>query len=405
MNPRASLSASNGGTYCAQTDVLVIGAGPAGLALGVELKHRGLSFRILEKQAVGASWGRMPRNLTLVSPWKANHLPFTRKDLFPRHYEMSRAEFLAYLQAYAQENQLPVETAVEVCALDALTSGGFCARTSAGEFRARLVVNASGYFSNPYVPEIPGADQTNIPQIHSAKYEDPAGVRSLLSKRRGPVLIVGKRLSAGQIMIELVDAGFEVVLSHRSPIQFGAGPLGWWFLYRAFPWMERLRLGIYGSRARGNDVRMQGGRTRQLIASQTVKTYPAIRRFQKEGLLFEDGEELRPGLVIYATGFCPALAHLQSGSLAEANAAPRLDQFESVSLPGLFFLGLDGARNFQSRFLRGIRRDAALLAARIEERLLTASPHLSSGLDSTRQFQGRATQVLASVTGARLQCP
>src|SRR5437867_234642 len=125
MKTRASLSASNDRTEAApaarQTDVLVIGAGPAGLALGVGLRRRGLSFQILEKHAVGASWERTPRNLTLVSPWKANHLPFTRRDLFPRHYEMSRAEFLEYLQAYAQENQLPVETGVEVHGLDPLS--------------------------------------------------------------------------------------------------------------------------------------------------------------------------------------------------------------------------------------------------------------------------------------------
>jgi hypothetical protein len=382
-----------------ETDVLVIGAGPAGLALGVELKRRSLSFRILERSAVGSSWQNMPHNLKLISPWKANRLPGgTRKNPFPRHHQASRTEFLAYLQAYAREHQLPVEPGVDVRTLDQLPNGRFRARTTGGEFRSGVVVNATGYFSNPYTPQIEGAQATAIPQIHAANYSDPVGVESLLGQREGSVLIVGQRLSAGQIMVELVGAGFEVALSHRSPVQFGVGPVGWWFLYRIFPWLERFRLAVYGSQATGNDVRMQGGRARKLIESGRVKTFPVIRRFEKQCIVFDNGEQFRAGLVIYATGFRPALRHLQSLLLSAAeNGAPRLKEFESVSVAGLFFLGLDGLRNFQSRFLRGIRRDAVLLAARIDERLAAGSSRARAQAELKAPVPDRGVPMLAPV--------
>jgi putative flavoprotein involved in K+ transport len=354
------------------TDVLIVGAGPAGLALGFELKQRGVACLILERgAAAGESWRRMPMRLKLVSPWKANRLPGTPSGLFPRHHETTREEFLRYLKAYARDNQLPVHTGVEVRAVERDRESSFRVPSSGGEFTSRMVVNATGYFSHPFVPSIAGADSTHVPQVHVADFRDAECVRQRLGRPSGQVLVVGQRLSAGQTMVELVNAGFDVALSHRSPLAFGSGPLSWWFLFRIFPWLEAVKLKRQGERAPANDVKMQGGRARELIESGAVMTFPAISRFEHDAVHFANGATLTPDLVIYATGFRPALAHLSSLGLEwdTASGSPRLHDLESVSVPGLFFLGLDGARNFQSRFIRGIRNDARFLAERIEQRL------------------------------------
>src|SRR6185436_15818855 len=109
---------------------------------------------------------------------------------------------------------------------------------------------------------IPGAEQSKIPQLHFAAYRDAQQIASILRSAITPgpaipsplkgvrgnprpestVLIVGKRLSAGQILVELVEAGFTVGLSHRNPIQYGAEPWAWWFLFRIFPWLEWIKL-------------------------------------------------------------------------------------------------------------------------------------------------------------------
>ena len=355
--------------------ILILGAGPAGLSLGVELKRRNIPFLIVEKgNGPGESWRNMPRNLKLVSPWKTNFLPGTRENLFARHAQLSREEYYRYLREYAQSAQLPIETQTEIETIEKLPNNEFRVQTSRGDFLSNIVVNATGYFSNPFVPSIPGASRSQIPQLHFADYCDPDQLRSKIPSQVNEgsplVLIVGKRLSAGQVMVELVEAGFAVALSHRTPIQFGAEPWAWWFLFRLFPSLEWLKLKSKGSRAPSNDVRMQGGFARKLIESGALKTFPSISRFEDTSILFENGQQLRPNLVLYATGFRPALSHLSSLDLSfdRHTGRPQLHDLESVSVSGLFFLGLDHGRNFQSRFIRGIRKDAAFLAKRLERR-------------------------------------
>src|SRR6266516_4142674 len=119
---------------------------------------------------------------------------------------------------------------------------GFDVRTSAGTFSARLLINATGCFANPFQPEFPGARESSLPQFHFATYRDAERLRAVTRREGGLVLIVGKRLSAGQTLVELVDAGFQVGLSCRGPIQFGAGAVGWSVFFRLHPALERLEL-------------------------------------------------------------------------------------------------------------------------------------------------------------------
>jgi cation diffusion facilitator CzcD-associated flavoprotein CzcO len=228
----------------------------------------------------------------------------------------------------------------------------------------RRVVNATGYFQNPHWPEILGRTTTKIPSWHSADYRSAAHVARQLGGSDKHILVIGKRLSAGQILVELVSAGFRISLSHRAPIQFGSGPLVWWIFFRIHPWLEAAMLRWQGSGARGFDVRMPGGQARRLIESGSVRRFPAIARLEDAEVGFENGERIRPDGLLFATGFRPALEHLRGLGLTvdEATGLPRTSGMQSLDVGGLFFLGLDHLRNFQSRFLRGIRRDAAILA-------------------------------------------
>ena len=353
-------------------DVLILGAGPAGLSLGHELQRRGVSFLLLEQgHAVGESWQRMPTHLKLVSPWSTNSLPGTASGLFPRHHQIGRADYHRYLVDYASELKLPVRTGVRVEDVSRNAEQLFCTRTSHGVFSSRLVVNATGCFARPFIPGFPGAGDSEIPQRHVAGYRDANHVKTLLNGKSGPILIVGKRLSAGQTMLELVDAGFQVAISHRSPIEFGPGPLAMWFFLRVFPAIEALKLRLSGSRATDWDVKMSGGQTRRLIATRQVRTFPAIQHFEKAAVVFANGARLEPAMVIYATGFRPALDHLHSllPELTRDQSTPALRDMESIRVPGLFFAGLAGQRNFQSRYLRGIRQDMPVLAERLCQHL------------------------------------
>ena len=363
-SPREGLPSGDSG-HAGVYDVLVLGAGPAGLSIGYELKQRGLRFLLIERgQAAGESWRRMPVSLKLVSPWRANSLSGTRPGLFPQQYEMTRHEYYQYLRDYATEHQLPVQSGEEVTQVARDSDGLFRVTTSTGSYSSKLLVNATGSFSKPFIPGFDGAADSPIPQVHVAEYRDPEHLRALVGGRTGPVLIVGKRLSSGQTLVELVEAGFEVALSHRSEIRFGSGLLGRWLFFRIFPELEALKIRVWGQNACGFDVLMEGGVARRLIRSGAVKTYPDVNRFQGASVLFKDGTRLKPSAVIYATGFRPALDHLHEllVTVPDRRRLPPLNGMESVVVPGLFFLGLEHQRNMQSQYLRGIRKDAVLLA-------------------------------------------
>ena len=363
--------------YIAVVDVLVIGAGPAGLALGHELQRLGMTFVLVERgTAPGESWRRMPDSLRLVSPWMTNSLPGAPAPEIPRFAEVSRSEYARYLVNYAQRFEMPLISNAGVSSVARKSDDEFVTHTTRGEILSRLVVNATGYFAKPFVPEIPGAATSSVSQLHVANYRSPQHLDSLLGTRRGPVLIVGKRLSAGQAMVELVDAGFEVALSHRSPIQFGAGPLTMWFFLRVFSVIEEIALRRHGQKARDWDVKMPGGRAKKLVQRGVVKTYPAIRHFEFDAVVLEDGTEITPAAVLYATGYQPALDHLHEllPELRVSGSMPAIHEMESVTEPGLFFLGLANQRNFQSRYIRGIRRDAVVLAEQLKSRIPFSAP-------------------------------
>jgi putative flavoprotein involved in K+ transport len=356
--------------------VVIIGAGPAGLALAFELRRRRVNFLVLEKGAsAGDSWAKMPSRMKLASPWKANFLPGTDPRLHSANSEMSRSEYLDYLLNYARRSDLPIRTHTKVQSVSKTAEGDFLLQTSSGPLSAKALVNATGYFANSSVPNIPGMTDSTIPRLHFADYSDPDTLRSLTDKPNPLVLIVGKRLSAGQLIVELYEAGFHLAISHRSPIQYGPGPVMWWLFFRIFPQLERFKLRLNGSRATGWDVRMPGGTARKLIKSGRVPTFPVISRFAGNSVLFEDNRRLQPDVVLFATGFRPALGHLASLNVSTSpeNGTPRLHDLESVSVSGLYFLGLDCGRNFQSRFIRGIRNDARFLAERLEKRFLPAT--------------------------------
>ena len=352
--------------------ILVLGAGPAGLALGAELQERGVPFLIAEQGPdAGDSWRRMPSRLKLLSPWKANWLRREDASRFPAHHETARDEFAEYLRDFAATHHLPVRTNVQVKAVHRAADEGFVIETTGGELRARCIVNATGCFSAPWTPEIPGASASRLPRLHTAEFHDAASLHRLIQRDKRPVLIVGKRLSAGQTMVELVEAGFDVALSCREPVEFGPGPAAWWLFFRIHPWLEARELRRRGAAARGFTPKMPGGQARQFIESGLVKVFPLIERFSESSVAFTDGRTLEPSAVIFATGFRPALRHLASLGLRlnTETGSPECSGFESSAVPGLFFLGLDGQRNFQSRFIRGIRQDAPLLAADLERRL------------------------------------
>lgn len=344
--------------------VLIIGGGPAGLSMSYELARRGIDSLILESGPVaGASFAAFPRNI-FFGPWVNNLLPGSTVHWRWMLNRSTQPSYARYLQEYSRANHLPIRTGVKVLAVEK-HGDQFRVETSAGVYEAPLVVNATGYFSHPYIPEYPGAQETTIPQIHVAQYRDANTVRNLLGKSSGRVLVVGKRLSAGETMCELYHAGFQVTLAYRGKLSFGPSQFQEG-LISPFVWLYE-RIGAYLNLKLNSYPRMAGGESRRLIRTGQVPTRPNIERFYEDRVRFQNGFEEKFDLVVYATGYRAALDHLKG---LIGNEEPELQGMESARVPGLFFLGLDGLRTFRSRFLRGIRRDSLALAEIVARKAL-----------------------------------
>ncbi len=354
--------------------VLIIGAGPGGLGLAYELKRRGVHSVILEaSDRVGNTFQKMAEG-TCYGPWINNFLPGPSHvvpwyDTFRR---TRREEYAFYLERYAHLNELSVRTSTRVTRVTRDGFRNFMVTTDNGDYTAPVLVNATGYFSKPLAPSYPGASLSKIPQIHAAQYREPSTVRDLLGKRTGSVLIVGKRLTAGETMRDLCEAGFNVAISHKTPIKSMPWP---WLQACIFPLtqvVEEVRVRVLPRVRPWNlNVLMNRSEHMPLISSGRVRLYPDIQRFEENDVVFSNGEREAFDLVIYATGYLPAMAHLEGFvKLDPSTGYPPIYDLQSREMPGLYFLGLVDSRTFRSQFLRGLREDAIYLAEKLAGSLL-----------------------------------
>jgi putative flavoprotein involved in K+ transport len=349
---------------------LVVGAGPAGLAVGRELRARGIEPLIVERgDCVGASFAAMPQRLRLVSPWHANRLPGRSEDGDPCG-RAGKDEYAAYLRRWAETERLPVRLGTEVRGVRRAADGTLLADVGAGTIRAQTLVCATGYFAAPFTPLLDDDGDPALLRVHFAAFGSAERLRARVASEQPRVLVVGKRLSAGQAIVELVEDGWNVDLCARSEIRFASALTRSQALFCVYPFLEALRLRIAGPAARPPEVPMESGGPRSLICAGRVQLRPAIERIRGRRVDFADGGTAEFDVILFATGFRPALGFLREAlPRLAADGRPSLRGMESADGSGIFFLGLDCVRSFRSRFLRGIREDAPILAAAIRDRL------------------------------------
>lgn len=363
--------------------VIILGAGPAGLSLARCLAKRAISYLIIEKEDfVGSTFVKMTESTT-YGPWLNNVLPGGEIPWYRWLTRATRPEYARYLQEYARKHELRVLTGTTVVRVT--QDQGFLIATSDGHcYRSALLVNATGYFSKPYMPSYPGMKETTIPIVHSSAYRCPETVRGAAGRQQAKVLVVGAGLSAGEIVQELFEANQEVHLSHRGPIETMPSQLEETLLSPlVFLWEE------YSRRAglpRPFNLRpsLRRGRQYQLLRSGKVPVHPAISRFDGQEVRFIDKSVETFDVVVFATGYQPTLDHFNQ----LMSCPPEVKDLESLEAPGCFFLGLIGGRSFRSEFLRGIREDAIHLAGVLDTRLQAIRPKGKAGKSRELPSQG-----------------
>jgi putative flavoprotein involved in K+ transport len=286
------------------TDVVIIGAGQAGLAMSSQLTDRSIEHVLLERGETANSW-RTERwdSLRMLTPNWMSRLPdWTYGGDDPDGY-MTALEVATHLEAYRESFAAPVLNNTAVHNVTS-TDQGFVTLTSQGEWRSRAVVIASGACGTPRIPSIGAELPAHITQIAPIHYRNPAQLED------GGVLVVGASASGAQIADELRRSGREVTLAvgdHvRLPRTYRGMDIHWW--------METL--GLLGERF---DEVEDLNRARRLPSLQLVGS-PSKRTLDLNSLQ-NAGVELTGRLV----GFSNGKAQF-SGSFTNMCAAADLKQ-------------------------------------------------------------------------------
>lgn len=397
-------------------DVVVVGAGQAGLAVSRELTERGIVHVVLEKGRVAQTWRGRWDTFCLVTPNWSVQLPGRAYDGAEPDGFDARDEVVALLERYAAACGAPVWEGVEAVSLQ-VRSGGFVLGTAAGSLEATTVVLATGAYQRPHRPS--GADTlpAELLQIDVEDYRHPAGLPP------GPVLVVGSGQSGCQIAEELHQAGRTVFLACGrapwAPRRIGDHDLVWWLKETGFldaptstlpnPSARLAANVLTTGRNGGHDLHLrtlqgmgvsllghflgtEGRYARfapdlaQSVAWGDERNAQLMDLFTKlvaeRGLARPDIPEPEPfeaeprerlnlsgfGAVVFAGGFRPDYeSWVHCPGAFDQLGFPIHDEGASTVAPGLYFVGVHFLRKRKSSLLIGVGEDAAIVASKIAD--------------------------------------
>ncbi|WP_158046780.1 ArsO family NAD(P)H-dependent flavin-containing monooxygenase [Skermanella pratensis] len=353
-----------------ECDVVVIGGGQSGLAVGYFLRRTGLSFVILDgEDGAGGAWRHGWESLRLFSPAQWSSLPGwpmpPAEEEYPR-----RGHVIEYLTRYEARYGFPIVRPVTV---ETVVQAGerLLVRTDRGDWRARAVVSATGTWRRPFVPDYPGRREFKGRQVHSAEYRSPDDFAGQT------VLIVGGGNSGAQILAEVSKVARTLWVTIEPPSFLPDDVDGRVLFDRA---TERWRAGQEGRTAetpRGGlgDIVMvppvREARSRGVLTS----VRPFVR-FTETGVVWDDGTGTQADAVIWCTGFAPALDPLRGLGVVEEDGRVRVDGTRSTAESRLWLVGYGEWTGTASATLIGVMRTARETAKQIEA---TLERHVTEG--------------------------
>lgn len=355
-------------------DVLIIGAGQAGLSMGYYLDQTSLTFQVVDANfRIGDSWRNRYDSLRLFSSRAYSALPGLslpgKQSEFPHKDEIAN-----YLEEYARIHSIPVSLNTRVVKLEK-SNGQFIAHTTKGIFRSKHVVVATGPFQVPYVPEIAENISKNIYQIHSHLYKNPSQIPE------GPVLVVGSGNSGSQITAELARSR-KVYLSAGHKVSFIPKKI----LNRSlFWWLDILGILRINVKARiakflQDKEPIIGKELKPFLKNGKVLLQGRLFSFRGDRAEFINGTTATVSNIIWATGYRLDYSWISIHGV--------LDQYGKVihergvsNIEGLYFVGLPWLYTRGSAQLSGVGSDCKYICEKLESRIKN---RFGSG---TRYFQ------------------
>lgn len=340
-----------------QRDLIIVGAGQAGLATAYAARQAGLEALVLEaRERAAGSWPTYYDSLELFSPAQYSSLPGRPFPGDPARYP-TRDEVVRYLVDYATWLGTDVRTGVRVTGVK--QDGGLVATTSTGSvIRAPRLIVATGAFGAPHRPALPGLDTFTGTVLHSADYRAPEAVGG------ERVLVIGRGNSAIQIAAELAEHA-RVTLVTRGPVRWvPQRPLGrdvhWWMSRCG---VDTVPIGRW-VRKRTLPV-LDDGRYRRAVARGRPNRRAMFTTVRGDEVLWADGERERVDAIVLATGYRPDVRFLDATAALGPSGEPLHRDGVSTTVPGLGYVGLEYQRTLASATIRGVASDAAHVLRRL----------------------------------------
>jgi cation diffusion facilitator CzcD-associated flavoprotein CzcO len=317
-------------------DALVIGAGQAGLSTSYHLARRGVRHVVLDADSEpGGAWQHRWDSLTMRDVHGIADLPDAAVP--PSAGDARAKDFVpAYFADYERENRLPVERPVTVDrVVDDSVNDGELLRVEAGDrsWLTRTLVNATGTWRRPFIPHYPGIETFRGRQLHTVDYPGP----DALAGHR--IVVVGGGASAVQFLGELAPVARTVWVTRRPPV---------WREDDFTPEVGREVVAMVEERVRqglpptsvvsvtGLKLRPQEEQARRLGA---YERRPMFARIEPEGVRWDYGTFEPADVILWATGFRPAVDHLAPLHLRSEHGGIQLDGTTAVADPRVQLVG------------------------------------------------------------------
>lgn len=362
-------------------DILVVGAGPAGLAVSACLKRVALPHTLIEREAnVASSWRRHYERLHLHTTKEYSALPFAPWPAGTPRYP-SRAQVVDYLTRYAANHAVTPHLGVDVRRI-ARTGDRFTVETSHGTSTPRVVVMATGYNGVANQPDVPGLAMFSGTVMHARDYRNARAFTGLRT------LVVGCGNSGAEMALDLAEQGVDVSMVVRGPVHVVPRDLLGRPSQQTTVMLSRLPIGVrdaiagtmlklvVGDLSRWGIARPTIGPTRMIeeygripildigtiamVKANRIRVLPAMLSATADAVQFADGTAHPFGAIIFATGYRPGLERVIDGFDAISDARGRPLHFGAeTDIPNLHFVGF---RNPPTGALREIALEAPRVA-------------------------------------------